>query len=74
MNINLQFKIRSNKNYQRFLRENSHWYKLLNRDPANFKAFEEDMKDKYKLRPSDKVESFLEKINLAQSFFQILKN
>ena len=36
MDLYLQYKIKSNPNYIRFLRENSNWYKYLNRNPIYF--------------------------------------
>ena len=44
MQLGLQFKIRANPTYQRFLRENSHWYKILNRHPELFNHFISEMK------------------------------
>ena len=52
-------------NLKRFLRENSYWYKELNRDPNNFKYFVEDMKIKYKLRTIDKVDNFINSVDLV---------
>ena len=73
MTLELQFKIKSNPNYQKYLRENSHWYKILNRNPNAFVEFEEEMKERYKLRPSDKFNSFMEKMEIFETFFSILK-
>ena len=39
MTLDLQFKIKNNPNYLRYIRENSYWYKLLNSNPALFKEF-----------------------------------
>ena len=50
MNLELQYKINTNEKFHRFLHENSYWYKELNRDPSSFKAFVNDMKDKYELK------------------------
>ena len=67
MTLDLQFKIKNNPNYQRYIRENSHWYKLLNRNPALFSNFEEEVKEKYKLRPTDKIEKILETVEMVQA-------
>lgn len=67
MSIDIQFKIKSNKNYIRFLRENSNWYKYLNRDPNNFKYFEEEVKTVYRLRPSDKISRAMDTIEMLQT-------
>ena len=44
MDINTQYKIKSNLNNLRYLREKSYWYKYLNRSGLNLKPFEEEMK------------------------------
>lgn len=73
MSIDLQYKINSDPNYVRFLRENSHWYKYLNRDSNYFKDFVLDMKDKYGLKPTDRLNKMLDNINMLQMFIDVLK-
>lgn len=73
MSIDLQYKINSDPNYVRFLRENSHWYKYLNRDSNYFKDFVLDMKDKYGLKPTDRLNKMLDNINMLQKFIDVLK-
>jgi hypothetical protein len=73
MNLNIQFQIKSNPNYQRYLRENSYWYKILNRNPENFNAFAEEMKKKYRLTTTDKINNVLEKFQLIQKFMSIIR-
>ncbi len=73
MKIDLQYKINSDYNYIKFLRENSYWYKYLNRDPIYFKDFVIDMKDKYGLNFSDKFNKMLDNINMLQMFIDVLK-
>ena len=73
MSIDLQYKINSNPTYIRFLRENSYWYKFLNRDPSYFKEFILDMKDKYGLKPTDRLNKMLDNINMLQMFIDVLK-
>ena len=73
MTLETQFKIKSNTNYVRYLRENSYWYKILNRNPASFKQFEEEVKAKLGLRPSDRIERALEAFSLIQNMLSSLK-
>ena len=73
MKIDLQYKINSDYNYIKFLRENSYWYKYLNRDPIYFKDFVIDMKDKYGLNFSDKFNKMLDNINMLQMFIDVMK-
>ena len=73
MSIDLQYKIKNNLIYQKFLRENSIWYKYLNRNPLSFNDFISDMKDKYELKPSDRLNKVLNNISLIQNFLDVLK-
>lgn len=73
MSIDLQYKIKNNLMYQKFLHENSIWYKYLNRNPLLFNDFISDMKDKYELKPSDRLNKVLNNISLIQNFLDVLK-
>ena len=73
MRIDLQYKIMSEPREKQFLKENSYWYKYLNRSNDNYKYFIEDMKDKYKLKPSDKINKMAENIEMINSFLDVLK-
>ena len=73
MSIDLQYKIKNNLMYQKFLRENSIWYKYLNRNPLSFNDFISNMKDKYELKPSDRLNKVLNNISLIQNFLDVLK-
>ncbi len=69
MNIDIQYKIKNNKYYLKYLRENSNWYKYLNRNPSNFKLFEEEVKNVYKLRPTDKISRAIDTFEMLQTLF-----
>lgn len=73
MVVDLQFKIKSDANYQRYLREHSYWYKTLNRNPATFSTFVEEVKDAYKLRTTDRLNKALEAIEIMQSLMTSFK-
>lgn len=73
MILELQFKIKENEKYQKYLKEHSDWYKYLNRDPSNFDRFIEEVKDTYLLRTSDRIEHALQTIELMQSVMSTLK-
>ena len=73
MQIETQIRIRSNPNLYRYLRENSYWYKYLNRSPNTLKALEQEMKERYKLQTKDKMENVANSIKLIQSFLEIMK-
>ncbi len=73
MTLELQFKIKSNPDYIRYLRENSSWYKILNRDPSMFKKFIDNVKTEYQLRTSDRISRALNTIELFQNIVTNLK-
>ncbi len=73
MTLDIQFKIKNNPLYKRYLREHSYWYKILTRNPSDFIKFEEEVKDFYKLRPVHRIGKMLETIELVQSFMSALK-
>lgn len=73
MNIETQIKIRNNPNLYRYLRDNSSWYKALNRDPNNIKQMEIEMKNAYKLNLTDKIGNLNQKIDMIRTFIDILR-
>lgn len=73
MTLDLIFKINKDENLHRYLRENSYWYKLLNRDPKLINKMESDMKKAYKLTLEDKVSDLTSKINLIKGFIDASK-
>lgn len=73
MTLDIQFKLKSNPNYIKYLRENSNWYKVLTRNPESFKTFEEEVKDNYHLRASDRISHTLEMIEMFQTLMTSLK-
>lgn len=58
-------KLRKDEKYLNFLRQNSNWYKVLNRDPSSYDLFVREMKKKYKLRTIDKVDNFVDGVDLV---------
>ena len=73
MTLELQFKIKNNPNYLRYLRENSYWYKILNRNPKMLNKMKDDMKKAYKLTFEDKIDDFNNKMNMIRAFMDALK-
>ena len=72
MQVETRLKIKSDPNLYRYLRENSYWYKYLNRSPIFLRRLEEEMKEKYRLRPSDKIENISNSLNLIKSFLEVM--
>lgn len=73
MRLDIQIKLKNNPNYLKYLRENSYWYKRLNRNPNLFKEFEEEVKEKYKLRPTDKIGKTLDTIEMIQTILSSIR-
>ena len=72
MTVETLIKIRNNPYYYRYLRDNSSWYKALNRDINNLKLMEIEMKDYYKLNFSDKLNNLNNKITMLRTFMDIM--
>lgn len=73
MSLDLQFKLKQNPLYIKFLREYSYWYKYLNRSDTYFKDFELEMKKIYKLNTSDKISKTLDTIEMIETLFSALQ-
>ncbi len=73
MTLDLQFKLKSNPMYLKYLHENSYWYKVLNRDPDMFSSFVEELKTNYKLRPSDRLNKALSTFEMVSAIISSLK-
>lgn len=73
MQVSLQIRIKNDPNLYRYLRENSYWYKALNRSPLAIKDMEAEMREKYKLTAVDKIENISRTISFVQTFMDIMK-
>ena len=73
MRLDILMNINSDPKQKQFLRENSYWYKYLNRDSNYYKDFISDMKQKYKLTTADKFNKLSDNINMFRSFLEVLK-
>ena len=61
MDTKVKILLDSNPNYKVYLRTNSYWYKSLNRDPDSVNTFINEVKERYRLRPTDKINDFIDK-------------
>lgn len=73
MTTDIQLKISSDPRLVSFIRQYPIWYKRLNRNPDLFKDMIMDMKEKYKLTTSDKINNTLNSINMLKTFLDVLK-
>lgn len=64
--------IKNNPNLKKYIRENSHLYKELNRDGNVIFLIEEEMKKSYRLTTEDKLIDISNKINMVTEFMKIL--
>lgn len=72
MNLKCQMIIKNNPNLKKYIRENSHLYKELNRDGNVIFLIEEEMKKSYRLTTEDKLIDISNKINMVTEFMKIL--
>ena len=73
MDVSVQFKLNENNLLHRYIRENSYWYKILNRNPSLISNMTDEMKDKYKLHTSDKIEEIGNKISMIESILKVFE-
>lgn len=73
MKLDVQFKIKNDPMLQKYIRENSYWYKNLNRNPELLGVLTDEMKEKYKLTTADKINSLGQKLDLITTFINVLK-
>ena len=64
-------KLKKDEKYLQFLRENSNWYKELNRDSDKYDEFVKKMKEKYKLRKIDKVDNIIDSIDIMSKIITL---
>lgn len=73
MTLEVQFALKNNPYFSRYIREHSTWYKVLNRDPHMIRTFEEEVKKNYKLRPTDRITKALETLEMIESIMSTVK-
>lgn len=73
MQLFLQMAFRENVKSYNQLKDNSFYFKDLNRGTIDYKRFNEDMRVKYKERTTDKLNSVVENMDLISSVLDILK-
>lgn len=73
MDTRIKILLDSNPDYKRYLRSNSYWYKTLNRNPNMINVLIEEAKEKYKLRKTDKINSFVDKLDMINKFIDVLR-
>lgn len=69
----LQNKIFQDNKMAELLKHNSYWYKELNRNSDNYQNFINDMKEKYHLKVTDRINDAIDNIDLISNILQSLK-
>lgn len=73
MSIELQYKIRENKDYLNYLHHNSLWYKYLNRGDIYFKEFEKEVKEVQRMNLQTRIKNALDTIEMLENVISTLK-
>jgi len=72
MEYDLQFKIYNDKKQAKYLKENSWWYKELNRTPDSYQAFIDEFKKQNRKEQTDKINSAIETLDTVNHIFKII--
>ena len=73
MELFLQQKLNEDIKMAGYLKENSYWYKDLNRNSDNYKNFVNAMKEKYHLKMTDKISDAIDNIDIISGILDNLK-
>ena len=73
MMYDIRERINRDVNLKKYLRENSNWYKRLNRSRNSFPYFVEEMMVNYKLTTEDKINKTIDNISMLQGFLDVFK-
>lgn len=73
MNLVVQQKLSNDQKMAELLKQNSYWFKSLNRSEDNYKEFIIAMKKQYHLNVTDKISSAIDNIDLISGILQTLK-
>ena len=68
----LQEKLQTDKQFKKYLYENSNYIKYLNRNPEYYKEFLRNMKEMYKERPTDKINDAINTIDIVSSIIDTI--
>lgn len=64
MHFIVRNKLKEDEKYLKYLRDNSYYYKILNRDPNKINDMINEMKEKYGLRFTDKLDNISNVIDI----------
>lgn len=73
MELNVIYKIKSEKKHYDFLRSHSIWYKYLNRNPENYKLFLEAYKKFNRYETTSKINNTISNIDMVANILKVLE-
>lgn len=73
MQQSIKVKLNENIKLKEYLKYESYWYKELNRNTLNYDMYVNYIKEKYKLRITDKVNDFVNNIDTISSVLEVFK-
>ena len=73
MILDTQFRLKKNPDYTFYLRNNSYWYKFLNRYPERFDEFEKEFKNYNRKLKNEKISKTLEYLEMLSTIMSSLK-
>ena len=73
MKVDIWMKLKKNPKMSEYLKENSEWYKYLNRSPINYNYFIKNMKEQYRTRTTDKISDLMDNIEIISNVLKVLK-
>lgn len=72
MDITIIRKLSENKEYYNYLKENSFWIKILKRNPSMYTNFVKYVKEKYRLRTTDRLNNALETTEMLTNVLSVI--
>lgn len=73
MFLDIQFNLKNKPSYLKYLRYNSYWYKILMRNPADFKSFKDTYKRFEQNEKIYKLSKSLDYLEMLSSIMSSLK-
>lgn len=67
------FALKKDTKMHAYLKENSEWYKLLNRSASNYDTYIKAMKKKYRLNITDKISDTIDNIDIITGVINAVK-
>lgn len=73
MELSIIYKIKQDKKHYNYLRMHSYWYKILNRNPKNYKDFIDAYKKYNRNVTTNKVNDTINNIDMVTNILKIIE-